>query len=698
MADHTGIRLEVLSPEDSALLGSVVDLHRTHSSKLGFFPKGAFQQHANQRSIIVALDDSNTCVGYLLYRVARGRAAIVHLCTSPSMRRQGVSRKLVEELKRKTTHLTGIILHCRRDYDANHVWSKFGFEALNSKTGRGADAEELTCWWFKHPHDDLFSLSAETEPDRQKVVIDANVFYDLQGRDSDRDIESKALLADWVQGYIQLVRTKELLNEINRGPDAQNRMANRAAAERFPLLEANDSDFTKYCDELRPLLPKSASLNDEADIRHVAYAIAGGAQFLVTRDGQLNEHSEKLYRKYGLTILHPSQLINQLDALEREEDYRPARIEGSHLKESLLEASRIEAIVEAFKRPHEKANDFRQHLRCLASLPRQYTTKVITDGSGVPILLYVTEEQAQQAVCVPMLRRTDHTFSGTLIRHVLRNFLMNAALKGKGAVAIKNDGTCPEDTTIYREFGFVECDGSWIKLVLGTVGSISEIHNALTSGMDSLPWRNVRQSVAQAVNNAIQSPDATQISIIERHLWPAKILTEDLPAFIVPILPQWAQHFFDTNMASGLLPGFLRDELHLGLEGAYYRSARNNNLSAPGRVLWYVSSAQGAGTMAIEACSQIEEVVVGRPKDLFRSFRRLGVYEWGHVYETAGKDINKEMSAFRFRMTERFKVPISVDFLSELGIKPPFLSPRQVTTDQFARIYRMGVCHSESVC
>ena len=45
-----------------------------------------------------------------------------------------------------------------------HIWSKFGFEAVNSKTGRGKDGAELTFWWFSHGHEDLFSRVSEPDP------------------------------------------------------------------------------------------------------------------------------------------------------------------------------------------------------------------------------------------------------------------------------------------------------------------------------------------------------------------------------------------------------------------------------------------------------------------------------------------------------------------------------------------------------
>ena len=60
------------------------------------------------------------------------------------------------------------------------------------------------------------------------------------------------------------------------------------------------------------------------------------------------------------------------------------------------------------------------------------------------------------------------------------------------------------------------------------------------------------------------------------------------------------------------------------------------------------------------------------------------------IYEAAGKDISKDIVAFRFRMTERFQNPISLDTLEALGIRAPFMSPRKISDSQFASIYTKG--------
>src|SRR5436190_61815 len=102
-------------------LEAVLALHRADSHRLGFFPKGAFEEYARARQIILALDDYGEVLGYLLYRVAKQRAMIAHLCTASNAREKGVARALVDRLKRVTKPLAGIGLHCRQDYDMRHV-------------------------------------------------------------------------------------------------------------------------------------------------------------------------------------------------------------------------------------------------------------------------------------------------------------------------------------------------------------------------------------------------------------------------------------------------------------------------------------------------------------------------------------------------------------------------------------------------
>lgn len=665
-------------------------LHRKNAKTLGFFPSGAFEENVRLRQILVATD-GDQLVGYLLYRVARGRVAIVHLCVAQAARDRGVARLLVQSLKAKTKHLEGIGLYCRRDYDINHIWSKFGFEAVHSKAGRGKDGAELTYWWFGHGHPDLFSLVSEPDPVRQRVVIDANVFYDLFARDTPASEDSKALLADWVQSSIELVITKELRNEIDHAPSDEQRKTSRAEATRFHTLACDDEVFQRLCAELRPLFPQSTTLRDEADLRQIAYAIAGGAPFMVTRDQNLVERSEPLYHSHGLMVLHPAELINHLDIIEREADYKPARIDGSRWKSELLRAEMLSTAVDDFKLHGERVSELTQRLRGCLSQPKSIEVQLVSDSVCAPVLLGVMDRSNSSVLRVPIIRRQlAHPTGATMFRNYLRSCLDVAATEDRNAVVIQDSELLKRDESIVGEFGFIRCGDEAVKLTARGIGSHAEMEVLLAALPVHPTHEPAKQATINVLRSCVESGKVVQaVATMERQLWPMKLMGADVPTFIVSIQPTWAQHYFDVGLASQLLFG-LRDDLHLGVEGVYYRSAENNNMCAPGRVLWYVSKGDGLGSMTIKACSQLEEVVVARPKDLYKRYRRLGVYEWKDVLATAKHDITSELVAFRFRMTERFKSPVDVKKLEIIGIRPPFMSPRRISEEQFKAIYLAG--------
>jgi predicted nucleic acid-binding protein/GNAT superfamily N-acetyltransferase len=669
-------------------LQSVMALHRLNSKTLGFLPAGAFEDHARLQQILVALEADNL-LGYVLYRVARGRAAVVHLCIAREARESGIARMLIERLKQETKSLEGISLLCRRDYDINHMWSKFGFEAANRKAGRGKDGAELTYWWFSHGHPDLFSRASEPDPVRQRVVIDANVFYDLYARDTPESEASKAMLADWAQASIELVITKELRNEIDKAPDEEQRRISRVEATRYTTLATNDEAFQKLCTELRPRFPEAATLRDEADLRQIAYAVVGGASFLATRDATLIDRCEPLYLSHGLTVLHPAELINHLDTVEREGDYKPARIEGSRLRNALLKAEALDRTVEAFKLTEERNNVLRKKLLDALSKPKTSDVQVISDHANAPVLLGVMDRMMPSALVVPVLRRTRHSLSATMMRNFLRACLHSAATEGRLIVAVGEEGLSSADTEILREFGFVPCGEVWAKLALRGIGVLAQLSLAISELAVAPQFDSARRAALDSIAAALDLQKPIASAAVERQLWPAKVIGAGVPTFIVSIRPEWAQHFFDVELGSQLLIG-LREALHLGVEGVYYRSPENNNLTVPGRILWYVSKGDGDGSMSIKACSQLEEIVTGKPKDIYRRFQRLGIYEWRDVYAAAKNDISNDVVAFRFRMTERFRNPVDMNALSTFDIRGPFMSPRRISEDQFAAIYRVG--------
>ena len=99
--------------------------------------------------------------------------------------------------------------------------------------------------------------------------------------------------------------------------------------------------------------------------------------------------------------------------------------------------------------------------------------------------------------------------------------------------------------------------------------------------------------------------------------------------------------------------------------------------------------------MQVCGSSLVEEVVVDTPKEVYRRFRRLGVYEWSDVLRTAKGDPDRPITAFRFGHTERFERPISWAEMQEVveaedGARSQIITITRVSPGCFFRLYRLG--------
>jgi hypothetical protein len=129
------------------------------------------------------------------------------------------------------------------------------------------------------------------------------------------------------------------------------------------------------------------------------------------------------------------------------------------------------------------------------------------------------------------------------------------------------------------------------------------------------------------------------------------------------------------------------DRLGISLEHVYYRSSRSAGEVAPGRILWYVS---GPAHGSVVACSSMVEVSQGPPDELWRRFRRLGVYERSHVREAA-RDTGL-VRALRVCDTEVLARPLPLKRLRELAARNRhplrLVSPYKISPDLFTAVLK----------
>ncbi len=688
--------------EMSPYLQEVMELGRANTNKLGFLPRGAFVKYAADNQIFVALDKERKIIGYLLYATSSKEklAYIVHLCVEQSSRRKGVAKALFEELKTVTKDaFRGIRVRCRRDYEESAVWRKLDFIAVHEIPGRSKHGTTLTVWWFDHGHPTLFSYADQQRIESKlKVAIDANVFFQLQDPLNHSNEESQSLLADWLQENIELCVTNEILNEIDRHPDKSARKQGRAFASTFSRLISTDDKFQKGKKDLRDFFPEQMSISDESDLRQLAWAICAGVQFFITRDSELLDKESHIYDNFGIHIIRPADLVINQDQLMRETEYQPARLAGSRVKIERVHPGQTSFLEDAFRAPQEETKaKLRQKLHLCLADPHTFETDIVK-SAGRPLALIVHGRQNQQQLEIPVFRVVRDPLSATLARHLVLHSVLVSSREERVLTKVTDSYLSNDVVDALREMGFVLTCDFWIKANLPVVETVQGAVSRLSSlSIDFPQFRKYFQQIADTLTTAYSVSNVKTMLQIERLLWPAKFTDIDIPAFVVPIRPEWAMHLFDPHIASQDLFGG-EPSLIFNVENVYYRSNRPKVLAAPARILWYVSRGRGKyqGTMAIRASSYLDEVVIGAPKPLFSQFRRLGVYRREDVFNIAKGRTDQEIMAFRFSNTEVFSNPISRNELQEIwkeetGGMFHLQTPIAIPKDRFFRIYKLGV-------
>lgn len=661
-----------ISPlEDSSRLGEVFALYRKSSATLGNMPRGGFVEGQAKGTLLGAFDRDGRLVGYILYRISRRTACIAHVCVANDARGRGISFLMLDYLKQTTSHLDGIKLKCRNDFEAHSLWPKAGFISRGRAIGRGADAAEMTVWHYGHGQADLFTSLDSEKP---KVIIDANVFFDLSWPERPHKRISEALTIPWVEEMVELCITPEIFNDISRSDDFGIKQVSRTRATAFHEIQASGIKVDDIAARLKRLYPVGTILSarDESDVRHMAFTIAAGEKYFVTRDKRLLNLAPEILQNHELQILAPAELISHLDVIQREQEYLPRRLGVTTVQAKKLEAKDAASTTDVFRHPQESIREFRALLDAALAEPKSRTTRLVSDTTGQNSVLLCCHQSGESQTEITLLRIADTSMAATLLRNELMEAIITTVKSGLGCIRISDPRLSTAVLAALEELGFTPTNDCWIKPVLTGFQNRTAIAAALESyGLLPQPLET--------------REDIDSLGTI---IWPGKLDCDSTTCYLVPIDACWAEHFFDTDLADSRLPGLsgIREDLHLGVEGVYY-SATKISICAPGHILWYVSKGrEGVGSMQVKAMSRLREVATGTPKTLFRRFNRLGVYGWKDVVGAAKGNLDAKLTALRFSHTELFQVPLPGNRLDEFEVPPPY-GPRVIPFATFRQIY-----------
>ncbi|MEY2468297.1 MAG: hypothetical protein QOF21_995, partial [Actinomycetota bacterium] len=469
------MRVEAVNPR-TRRFDEVIELHRRYRKTLGFLPAGAFAEYAGDGTLLGALADDGLLVGYALYDLPRSEIALRHLCVDAKVRGMGVARALVEELANRHSDRAGIRVRCRRDWDANTMWPRLDFEPLDDRPGRSSEGRLLTTWWRDFGQPNLLSGIPEPGGTAYLAALDTDVFIDLElSRDGGE--ESRNLLTDWVLELVELVITKEVVQEINNQNDPDVRRKQRGRAVGFRRIDTSDALVKAATQRLLAGLPgPPRTPHDQADVRHVARAHAGGASYFLTRDEQLIRRlGPAAEARLGVQVLTPAMFLRTLWALDQPLAYSPAA-----LANTTFEITAVTAEVEADAckvfvnyREGERLVEFRRKLRALIGSPSVWEVLLVRDASTSPRGLIV-RGVAKNVLRVPMIRVAGG--SGlTMARHLLHLQRSHATELGLRVVSVDADDVSNEVAAALRDEDFAPGADRWSAATVRAVGTAVDV-------------------------------------------------------------------------------------------------------------------------------------------------------------------------------------------------------------------------------
>ncbi|MBN4002910.1 N-acetyltransferase [Nostoc sp. LPT] len=698
--------IQEISP-DSEYLETIMRLGDANSKTLGSLPYGAFRRLAGEGFVLGCIASEVGCVGYLLYGISRrcSRVKLTHLCVAQEWRGKGITKLLIQDLRKRTQHLYGILASCRRDYHLDRMWAYLGFVPLHERPGKSKYGSILTEWWFDYGHSDLLTtLAYQKTESRICVAIDANIFFDLVDDENfdEEGKESKVLIADWLKPELELCLTNEINNEISRNEDSKKRKKLREVTSKFTFLPCSQEEFDQACKAIRRFFPEDMKDSDHSDLRQIARVISSSLKtsFFVTRDKRLLGIETDIYKEFNLLIIHPIDLIIRLDELRRETEYQPERLVGTDIEEKRIHSGDIDSIIDLFlDNPQgEKKSDFRKKIRQLLSNTEQFKCFTVGRQQEKPIALIVYDRSENGELKIPVFRFRDSKLTPTVLRRCIFKCFSTAASEERQFTRISE--TYLEDITIaaLQEDSFIKTEKGWLRANLAIMQNAADISSYIFNicQESGKGYEKYFPFVEILANQELLSKTELMADI-ERILYPAKIADAEIPTFIIPIQSWFAKDLFDKELASEVLWGS-KEEIALKREVVYYCAKRA--MQAPGRILWYVSKS-GTGKnssytlKAIRACSRLDEIVIGKPKELYRRFRRLGVFNFKDILQIADNDLNKDIMAVKFSDTELFKSPIILEDIKKmLGRNISVQSSSKITTENFKILYNIGTSNT----
>jgi ribosomal protein S18 acetylase RimI-like enzyme len=675
-------------------LDDIYKLWGTNRATLGLMPRDAFIDSIKKNWVIISKEDG-FITAYLLFRFTNRNQtlSIVHLCVDKAFRGKGLSSKLIDKLvELYKSSARGIKLSCRSDYlYAIEFWKRYNFQPKGTQASRGNNQNvHLIIWWFSFGKTDLFSY---IETDKIKAVLDFNIIAKLRDLNISDDCydEVAHLQNDYLVSDVEYFQTSETTSEIFRDQNPERRSRSTAFIKNFPELNIHKPSINDLENELQGIIPGSSD-NDRSDRRQIAEAILSGFPYFITLDEGILKNKKHIVSTYQLKVLKPSSLFLEIDVSTNALDYFPSKLSGSNFSIKKATADESDLLSSTFLKngDSEKKNDFTASIDLI--LKKAGTLLLINEGNDRVAL--IGHYDGEKELTVTLLRTKQYHLRQTIFMQNVYDLINYAIKRNKEYIIITDKFLTAVEVSILESYGFYTCDNGYIRGIYNKICKIENLETDLAPLIGAIPQLN---PVLSKFKEELSDTETTlNTYLLERQLWPFKLMDAEIPCFIIPIKPAYARELFDTKAARQDLFGS-QPQLIWNKENVYYRNLKPNIEKFPARILWYASKDdQSNRQMSLVCSSYLDEVITGPAKDLFKKYDKFGVFSWEkHIKPLAKNDPNKDIKILRFSNSESFENTVGYKKIKEiLKIRNEkdnnFQSPLKISASTFITLYCIG--------
>ena len=415
------------------------------------------------------------------------------------------------------------------------------------------------------------------------------------------------------------------------------------------------------------------------------------------------DNAHEILAQTGLRVQRPSEIIAEIDSVIRSDLYQYRELQNTGVERHRV--SKIGDIdIERFTnyRLGETVKQFTSLLDGALSLPTKFEIQHLRDSRKQSLALVVVESADDKVRAIKRIRIAKK-LAGTRLGNVLTEMIACqplGAATSSSRLLIQLDDPCVEPfmQAKMQRRGFLSSKNKIWRVALPGIwnrDSLTECLNAFVAD-HGLPIE-CANNLLELAERCESEGSAQLASELECFIMPGKINFGFLPTFVIPIEPVWAQELFDHRIWRYPLLE-MDTKLVLNPDSVYYKKPRNSPKGNFCRILWYVSGPAKKGGNRITACSVMTKGVHGIVKDLFREYRRLGVFEWKHLMNHF-KSPTAEAFAIEFTNTELFPNPIRLDDVNNILVKAGmkrqlFPSALEINPVAFQELYRLATKES----